>query len=391
MKRLIMLEPRIRSSMHHFFHFLTDLVPPLREREIQLQVVVSKQINDDTIEGMADAGIDVVRGFDNRFLSSTGVPIVDWPIWEKAFAKVARQRLREARSGDMFCSPAVDIPEAIALTRVLSDFPGIRWVCQFYWDSDSILRRPWSGRRVYNRTLKRRLHRHPQDGGLVLAAHSEDIAERLEEVYAFPVAPLPYPVNWTRFESQAKPDDKFCVGFVGDMRPGKGFRQFAKAVPLLKTDPELFIQANARKDLTEKGALEAAAELRNQGKTLYEAIIPPEEFADVFAKIDCIALPYPISEYGFRTSSLLVEALGQGIIPVVPAGTWLGRLVSKYELGPVYDDYSPQGLARAIDLAVSDREKYGAAVKAFAPGWREENSAEAFIDGLLKLLRPEGA
>jgi len=375
--------------MHHFFHFLTDLVPPLKERGIELQVVVPKQINDDTLEGMADAGIDAVRGFDNRFLSTTGVPIVDWPVWERYFGRVVRKKLLEARSGDMFCSPAVDIPEAIALTRVLKDFPGIRWVLQFYWDSDSVQRRPWSGRRVYNQTLKKKLRTHEQDGGLLLAAHSEDIAEKLEEVYVFPVTPLPYPVNWSRFESDEQSDDEFCVGFVGDMRPGKGFVQFAKAVPLLDSKPELFIQANGRKDLIEEGAPEAAEELRSRGMTLYEAIIPPDEFAQVFAKLDCIALPYPISEYAFRTSSLLVEALGQGIIPVVPAGTCLGRLVSQFDLGPVYDDYSPLGLANAIDLAVSDREKYAAAVTAFAPGWREENSAEAFIDGLLKLLQPD--
>ena len=103
----------------------------------------------------------------------------------------------------------------------------------------------------------------------------------------------------------------------------------------------------------------------------------------LFRSLDAVALPYDRVAYRERTSAILMEALGLGVTPIVPSGTWLAEAAADFGAGRTYDG-GADGLRDTLrSLAEGDDwDRSGT-----ADAVRDATRPDAFLDRLVSLLR----
>ena len=88
-------------------------------------------------------------------------------------------------------------------------------------------------------------------------------------------------------------------------------------------------------------------------------------------------------------SGIFTQALGLGAEPVVPAGTWMATQAERERVGIVYDQYTAEGLRRALDYAVAHRVQLRQQIMDRAEDWRQRHCADALLDRLLAVVAAE--
>ena len=131
----------------------------------------------------------------------------------------------------------------------------------------------------------------------------------------------------------------------------------------------------------DKGWIDKLGGAENGVKAIPRALHGQEYFAHL-ASGDFVVFPYEPTEYLYRASHLLLEALSMARPVVVSSGTWLEREVYSYPepVGAVMREWNAEGLALAMAAARRNTEAFQSASEAAAPLVRERYEHTKFFD-----------
>lgn len=116
--------------------------------------------------------------------------------------------------------------------------------------------------------------------------------------------------------------------------------------------------------------------------------IPPEIFQKRLLLSDIVLLPFLWWRYALRGSGVFTEAVGLGIVTVVPDRTWMSdMLAAGWGAGTVFREPTVESVAAAVAEAIDAyptlKEKAGKR----AAEWRRINSADTIVDQIFRLAR----
>ena len=116
--------------------------------------------------------------------------------------------------------------------------------------------------------------------------------------------------------------------------------------------------------------------------------IPPEIFQNRLLLSDIVLLPFLWWRYALRGSGVFTEAVGLGIVTVVPDRTWMSdMLAAGWGAGTVFREPTVESIAAAVAEAIDAyptlKEKAGTR----AAEWRRINSADTIVDQIFRLAR----
>lgn len=155
------------------------------------------------------------------------------------------------------------------------------------------------------------------------ASNSRLLANHISKQLAQPCEVLPLPIRWPDLNRAISPDPGVVFGFFGGLRTEKGASLIAQAIPAFaaRYPDSCFIVhvPSAESDRSAIGALAAVPQV----ELIYDNFVQKADYFKQFTRASCILLPYDPIEYAYRTSGILVEALGLGRLIVTTKDSWL--------------------------------------------------------------------
>jgi glycosyltransferase involved in cell wall biosynthesis len=108
-----------------------------------------------------------------------------------------------------------------------------------------------------------------------------------------------------------------------------------------------------------------------------------EDFAEPIRDCDLVVLPYDIDSYAGKGSGILAQATAVGIPVVGPLGTLPGRIIEKYQLGPLFGVSTADAIYAAVKRAQQDYPRYAGNAFNAAHGIGKHYGAQQFAEALL--------
>lgn len=105
-----------------------------------------------------------------------------------------------------------------------------------------------------------------------------------------------------------------------------------------------------------------------------------EEYQQRLVRSDLLLLPYRWQRYALRASGVFTEALGFGLVPVVPERTWMAdMLMTGWGGGVTFRNFSAASITKALLVASDALPKLKAAATSSRDAWRHRQSAQALL------------
>ncbi len=181
---------------------------------------------------------------------------------------------------------------------------------------------------------------------------------------------------------------KTRVLFIGDARGEKGFVLLPHAIKIVQS-----LSKEIEFDLHLANVNPKDQHYLNELRLITEGVILTENsslFGEAYFQkirsVDALLIPYSPSSYTYRTSHILVEALGSGC-PVIATGknSWMELFLAQFEPKPgvIMAEFSPLALAMAILEFHNHKQHFQQAAVDHAPRIRAENNLQRFMTLLL--------
>jgi glycosyltransferase involved in cell wall biosynthesis len=230
--------------------------------------------------------------------------------------------------------------------------------------------------RVAFGSLSRRL----APGRLILTAADEELASAAGRATGAHVRVYPMLKRYPPRAAPA-PTAAATVAFLGDVRRNKGGA-------LLDVLVERLAQTMPTARFVVQG-LAAAPALPN-----VEALpvgLDRGAYYELLRRADVVVQPYEAAPYRRMSSGIFAEAVAFGCATVVPAGTWMARMVAEGRgAGLTFDRLEPDIVATAVRAVVADLPGFRALAEAAATPWRASQNVGAYLDRLAEDLVPAG-
>jgi len=155
----------------------------------------------------------------------------------------------------------------------------------------------------------------------------------------FDTAPIPFDQTLLQRSLAARPPrrpgEPLAIVYLGDAREEKGYQHLPQALAypwkdyLSQGRIRFVLQSNFNTPGGEPGILAASQNLAGfLGTTLKNEPLQPAEYYQILAESDVVLIPYSAQRYRYRSSGVLVEAMGAGKIVVTSAESWMSTQVS---------------------------------------------------------------
>lgn len=193
---------------------------------------------------------------------------------------------------------------------------------------------------------------------LVILGPTESAVEAFRQAGFPDVRVVPYPITP---REQSDNDTPFRhLLFAGIARQDKGIGKVVDLVAHLArqgSDLPLLIQASAdhRQRFDDKTAqdIQRLEGIRYPNLKLIEAALPQDDYLAQFEGGICLQ-PYDAADFADRISGISLDGLSSGAPLVVPAGTWMARVVERFGAGVALEDMSAPVMETAIRTILAD-------------------------------------
>lgn len=384
------LEPEFAASFSHQYAWARALALAAQRRGYRVEMLTALHIEHSVIDEFAGLGIAVLPTF--SAYPPLAPRVVKQGVGAENYWRGLRYLYQQARPGDvaLTMSGTIEYGAVAASAAARRELP-CPLVMQFFtWDH-------FTPQTVATRILHRGFKagavaamRHAKSASFLPVGQTRAIANFIGSQLGRSVASLPFPLDWSVLGRPPREEREPVVGYLGSARAEKGFPAFVDGVTAATPTPSIFAQTfriPGDEDPAHPGRVER---LRACGATIVDHGLRGAAFAEAFARVDVLVLPYRAAEYAHRNSSLLAEALGLGRVVVAPRGTWLGATLELEGLGVTYEAGRSDGLKRAIEDAVIRHDELRDAAEAAAERWRIEHSPDGYVDRLLQIVSREG-
>jgi glycosyltransferase involved in cell wall biosynthesis len=202
---------------------------------------------------------------------------------------------------------------------------------------------------------------------------------------------VPYPISaQTRMGRDERVDFKGLL-YAGAARQDKGISHVVDLVEYmdklaLKIPFKLQNSPNhhGQYDAETKADLQRLAKINYPYLETFPETLNTAEYSNLFVGVICIQLYNP-ELFADRVSGVTLDALSAGSPIVATAGSWIARMVQRFDAGVVIDSTAPEKILSAIQEIIANYSRYN--TNAFAAGLtlRQENSAEFLFNTLTEL------
>ncbi len=199
---------------------------------------------------------------------------------------------------------------------------------------------------------------------------------------------VPYPQNNSP-QSKALYQPFHHLVVAGAARLDKGFNRIVDLVEdLARSGSTWPISIQVSATHLNKQSVEIGREIKRLVSTdylpmtLHQKTLSPESYQTLFLGGISVQ-PYSITDFEDRVSGVTLDALSSGCPVVVTAGTWLSKIILRFEAGIATSDLTPAGLRLAIERVLSDYDGYSRRAMNAAAALRAEHSADNLMDIVL--------
>ena len=238
------------------------------------------------------------------------------------------------------------------------------------------------------RYLSSRFPREP-DARFHLVTFAKSTGDLFKMLLHYPVHTLPLPyraVAPLRNRAGARP---IVVAILGFQRAEKGYDRMPEIVTqLLRSIPEIRVLIQNPDPLglqeTQQSLREIAA---NSDRVILEEV-PADgaRWIQLLGMSDLVLCPHRTSFY-MSFSSVVAEALANGIPVVVPAGTPLeAQLEACGRPGAAFARFDPASIAETTKQVLAEFDRFATAAHQAAVRWPETNGPARFVDRTISLI-----
>jgi len=219
-----------------------------------------------------------------------------------------------------------------------------------------------------------------------LFATTPHLAGLLRSVAQHPCAEAPHPSFYLGEEVlAAKPEPRTHICVPGQLREEKGsglvteiLLRFAEARP----GKRFTVQAN---DEADGGALAGKLASCTSPYSIYYGQMGHAQYQRHLVASDILLLPYDWRRYALRGSGVFSEAVGFGIVTVVPDRTWMAdSLRAGMGGGTIFGEQSVASILEALIEASDDHAALRERARRTMQEWRRKHSTAALLDTILR-------
>jgi len=219
-----------------------------------------------------------------------------------------------------------------------------------------------------------------------LLATTPHLAVLLSSVARHPCVEAPHPSFYLDEDVlAAKPEPPTHICVPGQLREEKGkdlvaetLLRFAEARP----GKRLTVQANSKDDAS------AMAESLTDCKSpfsVYYGEMSHAQYQRHLVAADIVLLPYDWRRYALRGSGVFSEAVGFGIVAVVPDRAWMAdNLRAGRGAGTIFAEQSVDSILEALIEASDDHAVLRERARRTMQDWRREHSTAALLEAVLR-------
>ena len=128
-------------------------------------------------------------------------------------------------------------------------------------------------------------------------------------------------------------------------------------------------------DAATKADIDRLEKITYPGLQLFPETLSADEYANLYAGAICIQL-YNAADFSDRISGVTLDALSAGSPIVTTAGTWIARIVQRFDAGVVVDSTEPEKTLAAIQEIIANYARYNENAHKAGLALKQENSAD---------------
>jgi hypothetical protein len=308
-----------------------------------------------------------------------GVKVVNH--FSRRFRKVQlfflyRRLLR--KPGRIFIATAGRIDLILLDLATRGSIPPDKVYLYFHWFRDA------SGKREH---LKKISSRHPN---LVVLGPTPSVISVFRECGFLHTEVVPYPI------SQPVQADHTCACqfhhllFAGAARQDKGFGKVVNLVEYLKQKGEqipLMLQCSAEHyekiDAATRKDLDRLRQIDYPHLQTIPETLTSDRYTTLFKGGICLQ-PYDVMDFADRISGVTLDALSAGCPVITLSGTWMARVVERFDAGLVIGDPSPPTLFEAVRNIIANYERFHENASHGGNTLQKENNAAHLIRTLTR-------
>ncbi len=233
----------------------------------------------------------------------------------------------------------------------------------------------------------------------VLFTDSKALQGAYEQNITVPVTVMPIPLRSNIYhpiqEGKQNNTEVKTIGFIGGKVGYKGLDKFlTQLVLLIKQDIRFLVHGVSDKEdllnFAQSVLSDQQLSILKQNLAKVETChqLNEKEYLNLFQRMDIIFIPYTSLQFTQGTSNIFAESVAAGVIPLVPAETWMGdeliRAGFKQLVVNFSDDQSTHNrIIEVVNNSIDMKQK----MNAFSSSWRSYHSSENFADRLIQTLQ----
>ena len=351
-EELNIIEPTLNSESGHCYSFVTSLCMAAQGHPLRLWVGRGVRF------GRAMDGIKVVNHFSRRFRKV------------QLFFLYRRLLLKPGR---IFIATAGRIDLILLDLATRGSIPPGKVYLYFHWFRDA------PGKRE---RLKKISSRHPN---LVVLGPTPSVISAFRECGFLHTEVVPYPISQL-VQADHKGTFQFRhLLFAGAARQDKGFGKVVNLVEYLAQKGEqipLLLQCSAEHyekiDAVTRKDLDRLRQIDYPHLQTIPETLASDRYASIFKGGICLQ-PYDVMDFADRISGVTLDALSAGCPIITLSGTWMARVVERFDAGLVIEDPSPPSLYEAVRNIIANYERFQENALCGGNTLQKENNAAHLI------------
>ena len=199
---------------------------------------------------------------------------------------------------------------------------------------------------------------------------------------------IPYPISTQNLANVVEHKEFSGLLYAGAARQDKGISHVVDFLEYMN-NLGLKIPFKLQNSANHHGEYDAAtkADMQRLDKLNYPYLqcvsetLDVKQYANQFAGMICIQL-YDSILFADRISGVTLDALSAGCPIVTTAGSWIARMVQRFDAGVVVDSAAPQSVLAAIETIVAHYAQYQQNASEAGVVLQHENNAEILYKAL---------
>jgi hypothetical protein len=232
------------------------------------------------------------------------------------------------------------------------------------------------------RSLKKIAARQPN---LVILGPTATVVDVFKQCGFKNASVVPYPITQRDTNEVVGQGEFRYLLYAGAARQDKGFSYVVDFIEYLsheKLEIPIVIQTSAEHlgkcDAATSADIERLKQIRYSGLTLKTEVLSSREYAELFVGAITIQL-YNVNDFSDRISGITLDAFTAGCPVISNSGTWIARMVERFDAGLVIDAVAPQEVFKCASAIISNYAHYNAnAIKAGQILQKENNASTLY-------------